>query len=267
MHSDTHPDYPDWLQQAIGAARVTILASRLTDCRALQQTLSAAGVDFHRLPLTMDSAANRAAFHAVQEQLRWPHLPMIFLDGEFVGGEPELRARLASELATAATLTADNDEQHSADANTKAKTTSTSLPMTLQGLAYAGLLPFFAGALAGWFPSVPFAPLLQALLVPYAALIASFMAGSHWGIAVTARPLPRMELLFAVIFMLFSWPLLLLPDVLALSGLLLIFAGLLATEPRLLRHGLVSRPYFRLRLTLSIGVLFALALALLRYWR
>lgn len=103
--------------------------------------------------------------------------------------------------------------------------------------------------------------------MPYAALIASFMAGSHWGIAVSARAVPRMELLLAVSLMLFSWPLLLLPDALALTGLLLIFASLLTTEPRLLRRGLVNRQYFRLRLWLSGGVLLALGLALLRYVR
>ncbi|MFZ5841744.1 MAG: DUF3429 family protein [Pseudomonadota bacterium] len=257
MHSDTRSTYPDWLQQAIGAARVTILASRLTDCRRLEQTLAAAGISLQRLPLSMDSAANRAAFHAVQAQLDWPHLPMIFLDGKFVGGEPELESRLTENSAdTAGTDPADT-----------VTSTPQPLPRTLQGLAYAGLLPFFAGALAGWLPSLPFAPFLQALLVPYAALIASLMAGSHWGIAVSARAVPRMELMLAVSFMLFSWPLLLLPDALALTGLLLIFAGLLTTEPRLLRRGLVNRQYFRLRLWLSGGVLLALGLALLRYLR
>ncbi|MFN4289379.1 MAG: DUF3429 family protein [Permianibacter sp.] len=257
MHSDTRSTYPDWLQQAIGAARVTILASRLTDCRRLEQTLAAAGISFQRLPLSMDSAANRAAFHAVQAQLDWPHLPMIFLDGKFVGGEPELESSLTENSADSA----------GTDPVDTVTSTSQPLPRTLQVLAYAGLLPFFAGALAGWLPSLPFASLLQALLVPYAALIASFMAGSHWGIAVSARAVPRMELLLAVSLMLLSWPLLLLPDALALIGLLLIFAALLTTEPRLLRRGLVNRQYFRLRLWLSGGVLLALGLALLRYLR
>lgn len=249
-HNALHA-YPESLQQALMANRVVVLGSRLTDCRTLEQALATAGVPYQRLPLSMDSAENRAAFHALQAQLQWPHLPMVFLDGVFVGGEPELRTRLH--------LTAGE----SAGAREPQDNVENGLHVSVKVLAYAGWLPFFAGALANWWPSLPFATLWQVLLLPYAALIASFMAGSHWGFAVAARPLPQHELFIAIGFMLFSWPLLLLPESLALPALWLIFAGLLTTEPRLRRLGLISTAYFQLRVRLTIGVLLALAAALL----
>ena len=68
-------------------------------------------------------------------------------------------------------------------------------PSTLaRGLGVAGLLPFIAGAAAVWLVG-PQDRLPAAALLAYAALIASFLGGIHWGLAMREQTADAAQLL------------------------------------------------------------------------
>ncbi len=89
----------------------------------------------------------------------------------------------------------------------------------VKALGYAGLLPYVALAAALWFTAPEQQARLAMALVAYAALIASFLGGIHWGLALgqglsaaDAKPL----LVWGVVPSLLAWPALLMPPVAAL---------------------------------------------------
>ena len=124
-------------------------------------------------------------------------------------------------------------------------------PPVARLLGLAGLLPFVAGA-AG-LAMLP-APGLQAwagtALAAYGALIASFLGGIHWGLAMQDQQPVNLRLLWGVSPSLLSWIAVLLP----LSAGLLLLAVLLlacyAVDRRLYASaGLSSWLGLRLQLT------------------
>lgn len=116
-------------------------------------------------------------------------------------------------------------------------------------LGAAGLLPFMAGAAAVWLLG-PQDRLPAAALLAYAALIASFLGGIHWGLAMRDAPADAAQLLWGVSPSLLGWLAVLLPP---RWGLLLAPATLVAcyaVDRRLyLRHGLGDWLGLRARLT------------------
>ncbi|MDI1238735.1 MAG: DUF3429 domain-containing protein [Polaromonas sp.] len=93
-----------------------------------------------------------------------------------------------------------------------------------RALGLAGLLPFLAGAGMLWWGDPGWRPLAGTALVAYAALIASFLGGIHWGLAMRGSPLRSRHLVWGVLPSLAGWAgLLLAPD----AGLALL-AGLIA---------------------------------------
>ena len=127
-------------------------------------------------------------------------------------------------------------------------------------LGLAGLLPFVASAVA---LGVLQAPVLQlwaaSALVAYGALIATFLGGIHWGLAMLGMQPVNFRLGWGVLPSLLAWVALLLP---ASTGLLLL-AGLLVTcyavDRRLYTSaGLSGWLGLRLQLT-SVAVLSCLA--------
>jgi hypothetical protein len=139
------------------------------------------------------------------------------------------------------------------------------LPRLLFALGYAGLLPFIAGPL--WLTLAPqSAPvwLDQAWLL-YAAMIAAFMAGTFWGLAliVAENPAGLLGLPLSALLMLLAWGSLLLPFDFALLALALVFILLVLSE--LWRERVLDpmSSYFRLRVVLTLGVL---ACMVWRYW-
>ena len=88
---------------------------------------------------------------------------------------------------------------------------SPSGPSTLaRVLGLAGLLPFMAGAAAVWLVG-PQDRLPAAALMAYAALIASFLGGIHWGLAMRDSPVDPAQLLWGVSPSLLGWLAVLLP--------------------------------------------------------
>ncbi|MDE2081996.1 MAG: DUF3429 domain-containing protein [Burkholderiales bacterium] len=91
-------------------------------------------------------------------------------------------------------------------------------------LGYAGLLPFIAGALLVWTVHDELRPELMRGLALYAAVIASFLGGIHWGLAMQAGS-PSRHLVWGVLPALLAWPAAWMPPG---SGLVLLGALLLA---------------------------------------
>jgi Protein of unknown function (DUF3429) len=93
------------------------------------------------------------------------------------------------------------------------------------GLGHAGLLPFAAGAVLMWVVPPETKPLAALVLVAYGALIASFLGGIHWGLAMRLPAAPLRLLLWGVAPSLLAWPALLMPPragLLVLGALLLV---------------------------------------------
>ena len=82
-------------------------------------------------------------------------------------------------------------------------------------LGVAGLLPFMAGAAVVWLVG-PQDRLPAAALLAYAALIASFLGGIHWGLAMRDLPADAAQLLWGVGSSLLGWLAILLPPRLGL---------------------------------------------------
>jgi len=232
----------DALRREAGKAEVVVFRSGLTDTRALGEWLTAAGVTHAFVDMPMGEAGERARFHALRELTGWPMLPMVFHRGDFVGGERELRARLAP-----------------ADAS-RAEAPWPGVTQTwLRGLGYGGLIPFVAAAVAlgAW-------PAGQGLLLPallgYAAVILSFLGAVHWGrvLAAPGRPDAVILLAWGVTPSVLAWCALLLPAAYGLAVFIPLFALALAVDHRLLGAGHGAYLALRRRLTVVVaGVLAA----------
>ncbi len=98
--------------------------------------------------------------------------------------------------------------------------------MRARCLGYAGLFPFVGSAASTWLLQ---APGLQAwaglVLLAYGALIATFLGGIHWGLAMRGAAPVSARLVWGVVPSLVAWAALLLPVGLALwvvAGLLVL---------------------------------------------
>lgn len=129
-------------------------------------------------------------------------------------------------------------------------------------LALAGASPFFACAVclnAGW-QTLPALGSVASLNNAYGLVIASFMAGVHWGQHLSQRARWRARLALAsnaiaialwLAFSLFS------PKHFVVA-LIAAFALLLWIDQRLYRSNIIDRAYFRTRLLATVLVVLAL---------
>lgn len=96
-------------------------------------------------------------------------------------------------------------------------------------LGYGGLLPFVGLTALAWLVRAELVPFVAAALVAYAALIASFLGGIHWGIGFKRlqanEPLLNFHFLWGVTPSLLAWIALVMPP---LAGLPLLGLVLLA---------------------------------------
>ncbi len=133
-------------------------------------------------------------------------------------------------------------------------------------LGAAGLIPFLLPALALHFDLSAISPwdrMIRGGLAAYAALIASFLGGVRWGVALRAGPEAGRTALFVVSVLpsLVAWIALALPRPHDLSLLIALFLGLAVMDVRLAARGDVPRWFGTLRLALSTGAVGALILA------
>ncbi len=172
-------DHP--LRPMLEAARVVIVASELTETVALERRLAMRGIDHRRLVMGMASAEMRWRFRELQQATGWPTLPMVFVDGEFLGGGRELDAWL--------------------DGTGPAPV---SLPRAAIPMGYAGLLPFAGLAVGTWVG--PWAAQAGSALAAWGALILAFLGGIHWGVVLRRPgPTPVRILVLGILAPLAAW--------------------------------------------------------------
>lgn len=138
---------------------------------------------------------------------------------------------------------------------------------TARLLGYAGLIPFYALAVAAFLLSDAMAESALLLLLAYAAVIASFMGAVHWGLAM-ARPEPAGRVLLrSVLPALAGWTIVALHVLspVAWPGIVLaiaLFVALHVHDRNAAKAGLAPAWYGVMRAPLSILVIAALLIGL-----
>ena len=122
---------------------------------------------------------------------------------------------------------------------------------TVTRLGYAGLIPFVLLAALMWLVDAELLPFVAIALGGYAATIASFLGGVHWGIGfMKGEVSPRFHFIWGVVPSLIVWLALMMPAraALPLLGVVVVACYLvdLKTYPA---SGLASWLPMRLRLT------------------
>jgi hypothetical protein len=141
-------------------------------------------------------------------------------------------------------------------------------------LGYAGLLPFVAGALLVWLLREPAGAqaaegqavmahsLVAQALAAYAAVIASFLGGIHWGLALREPAPPLAWLAWGVTPSLLAWVAVLLPPGPGLVLLALLLLACYGVDRRLYPvQGLARWLPLRLRLSAVAAVACAMGAA------
>lgn len=132
-------------------------------------------------------------------------------------------------------------------------------------LMYAGTLPFIfcAFCLALHWKSIPFLGTTSHILSVYGLVIASFMAGSHWGKALNMNGPSKRDILIASnINAIFLWAsFLFFPFKLMLLALIISFLASLWNDKKLLQAGLINFTYFFNRCIITMIVITTLIIA------
>ena len=126
------------------------------------------------------------------------------------------------------------------------------LSETIERLAYAGLAPFVVLAVLMWLVTPDLLPFVAVALSAYAAAIASFLGGIHWGIAWQQGPdAPRIHIVWGVVPSLVAWVAVVMPAYagLPLLALLLVVCYLV---DRKTWTSAELRPWLTLRFRLTV---------------
>ena len=117
-------------------------------------------------------------------------------------------------------------------------------------LGYAGLVPFALGALLVWLVREDVRAEVALALAAYAALIASFLGGIHWGLGLQKAEAAQASLGWGVVPALVAWPAVLMPPGAGLVILGLLLVACYAVDRRLYPpHGLAHALTLRFRLS------------------
>jgi len=95
MSASTHDTAaPADLAEIAASAEVVVFRSGLTDTRALEATLEREGRDYRVVTMGMGSPEQRDRFHRLRDWTGWGLLPIVFVDGRFIGGGDEYLAQV-----------------------------------------------------------------------------------------------------------------------------------------------------------------------------
>lgn len=229
------------LQNLIGDKQVVVVGSKLSDTRRIEQVLEGQFDDIHIQKLDMQQRENQSTLSELQRLTGWSNLPMVFINGEMIGGEWELTS------------------QQQLGINTCGRSTHGFANI----IGYCGLIPFVGLSL--WYAMTDDAAraafILNALMA-YAAIILSFVGAIHWGRSLHEPHMVRSNLLqiISIIPILLGWAALMVP---AQAGLAILIAGFASIY-------LFDRIQYRelywmqkIRFNLTMGVIFTLLLCLL----
>lgn len=135
--------------------------------------------------------------------------------------------------------------------------------MTKQELAtkltFAGGIPFIIGGFTFLFEPLQQAHLIRVLFA-YAAIIASFMAGIHWG-AYLFKNIPINLFIHSNVLALIAWISLFFPPFITFPLLIICFVYLLIVDHRLYKFDIIQIWYWRLRVRITCLVVVSLLFA------
>lgn len=144
------------------------------------------------------------------------------------------------------------------------------MPRIVTILSYAGTLPFIICAVLPYagIATIPALGTYDSIAASYAAIIASFMAGTHWGLALTHHTIVPRSVFIAstalTLLALLAW--MILPATWRLLSCIAIFLGLLAVDYRLYKMQIIHRTYYKLRLHVTGFVVILLTLIAVLTW-
>lgn len=198
--------------------------------------------------MPMGSSDERDRFHALQEMTGWQMLPQVFLRGEFVGGEEELRASISRPQ------TPQGGSEEARD-----------IGPVIRTLGYGGLIPFVGGALALWLVDGDgrVGANLQWAFLGYGAVILSFLGAIHWGRVLQPRAPDHAERLavYGVIPSLLAWVSLALPFALAAPVQAVLFVAVYGIDRSVMRGSEIPPSFLQLRLRLTAIVVVSILIA------
>lgn len=106
-----------------------------------------------------------------------------------------------------------------------------SLEKTIQRLGYAGLIPFVMLTVLMWLVHADLLPFIAVALAAYAAAIASFLGGIHWGLGfMKGEAAARFHFFWGVVPSLLAWLALMMPAYAALPLLGLVLMACYAVD-------------------------------------
>jgi hypothetical protein len=218
---------------------VVLFTSREADAGSVTDWLSRHEIDFEQVDMGPTGAPEREPFRQMYTAAGRRGLPLIFVEGELVGGVDAFFAH--PRLAVLAGKETPERVRHSA-----------------RWLGYLGVLPFAGCALLVLFGRADLQAFALRALLAYGAVILSFVGALHWARALQAGPAAyRARLLIvSVVPSLLAWLALLLPDS---GGLLLLSLGFVLLYLFDRREWRAHRWFVRLRLHLSVAATLALA--------
>ncbi|MEA5445999.1 DUF3429 family protein [Gammaproteobacteria bacterium AB-CW1] len=208
MSEHDQAEHESAIREAARSARVVAFCSNLTETGLLQRAAEQRGEPYREIRMGMADAAMRERFQYLKTLTGQTTLPQVFVEGQFIGGIEDYLKR--------------DEGQPYGEVNHARR--------WVEILAYAGLLPFLAGALgllllaAGITLPVGLGEgfFIQWQLA-YGAVILSFLGATHWGMGLAGgRGLGKGDFLAAVLPALLAWLSLLLPSS---PGLMLLIAG------------------------------------------
>ena len=123
---------------------------------------------------------------------------------------------------------------------------------TIKQLGYAGLVPFVVLALLLWLVKPALHPFVAIALTAYAAAIASFLGGIHWGIGFKLRSKePTFHFVWGVVPALTGWVAMVMPAYAGLPLLGLLLVACYVVDLRTWRDAGIAQ-WLPLRLQLTI---------------
>lgn len=142
----------------------------------------------------------------------------------------------------------------------------TTPPLAVAIMGYGGLVPFWFCAVMAWVaPGAPMQTLALEAGAIWAAIIANFMAAVHWGLALRRADVAPAHYAWSIAPAIILWPFMLANvPVLTLGACLVIFPLILVADRRIIAAGHAPGWYARLRWPLTIGVMAAIILMLVR---
>lgn len=132
-------------------------------------------------------------------------------------------------------------------------------------LAYAGTLPFLVGALCSLLSvqQLAFIGSLEEMISSYGLIIATFMAGSYWGLSFSKHNhKPMLAISSNVVTVLLWFAYLWLSFTFICISLIAAFIAYLYLDRQLLKLSIISDTYFKLRCKVTAIVLLCLTLSI-----